>query len=173
VLLDLASHHADLLRWFLNDEVADVVARLVSEATEDDTAWLSFTMRGGVQVQSFFSFRAGRADFLEFAGERGTLRVDRHRTSLALRLSRRSRYGVRSAFVRPRWETLVWRMHRLLRPSYEPSYGLALAAFAETLRGRPPRGATLTDGVRSLETILRAEESARTGRPVAVHSGPA
>ena len=69
VLFDLASHHVDLLRWFLDDEVAKVEARLKSEVTDDDTAWLRIAMRGGAEARSFFSFRTGRADFLEFIGE--------------------------------------------------------------------------------------------------------
>ena len=84
VLLDLASHHLDLLRWFLQDEVATVAASLGSQITEQDTAQLALTMRSGVEVQSFFSFRSGLADYLEFIGERGTLRVDRHAPVLTL-----------------------------------------------------------------------------------------
>jgi myo-inositol 2-dehydrogenase/D-chiro-inositol 1-dehydrogenase len=165
VLLDLASHHLDLLRWFLNDEVTEIDAWLTAEVSEDDTAWLRLTMGRGSHVQSFFSFRAGLADFLEFIGERGTLRVDRHRTSLSLRLARRFGYGVRNAFVLPRRDVAGWRMVRLLRPSYDPSYRRALTAFVETVRGGPARGATLGDGLRNLETILAAEESARAGKP--------
>ena len=34
VMLELASHHIDLLRWLLNDEIARVEARIVSELSE-------------------------------------------------------------------------------------------------------------------------------------------
>ena len=47
VLLDLASHHIDLLRWFLNDEVAEVEAGIFSRATEHDEAWMRVTTSGG------------------------------------------------------------------------------------------------------------------------------
>jgi predicted dehydrogenase len=165
VLLDLASHHADLLRWFLGDEASEVEARIHSRATEDDEAWMRVTMRDGVVAQSYFSFLAGRADFLEFFGERGTLRLDRHRSSLSLRLARRFGYGVRSAFLMPSRETLAWRLMRPARPSYEPSYRKSLAEFVEAIRGRPSRAASIADGLRSLEIVLAAEESSRTSRP--------
>jgi predicted dehydrogenase len=168
VLLDLASHHVDLARWFLRDEVREVRARLSSETTEHDTAELLLAMRGGCTVQSFFSFRSARADWLEFLGEKGTLSVDRHTASLSLQLARRFGYGVRRTWLLPSPAVARWKLARLLRPSYESSYRRALTAFVETLGGGPPRCATLEDGVANLVTILAAEESAFTGRPVTI-----
>lgn len=159
VLFDLASHHIDLLRWFLDDEVAQVEAQLKSEVTDDDSAWLRIAMHRGAEARSFFSFRTGRADFLEFVGEKGTLRVDRHRPTLSLRLARRSGYGVRNAVVLPNRSMLAWRLVRLVRPSYESSYRRALEAFVGSINGEPARGATLSDGVKSLDVILAAEGS--------------
>jgi len=166
VLLDLASHHIDLLRWFLDDEVAEIGASLTSDVTEHDSGRLQLTMRGGAEVQGFFSFRAGLADFLEFICERGTLRVDRHRTGLTFKVRRRLGYGVRSGWITPSPAVVAWRLRRLIRPSEDPSYRRALRAFAELLAGRPGRLPSLTDGALSLRTILAAEESAHAGRPV-------
>jgi predicted dehydrogenase len=160
VLLDLASHHVDLLRWFLRDEVETVAASLGSQVTEQDTARLALTMRSGVEVQSFFSFRSGLADYLEFIGERGTLRVDRHSPVLALGFPRRFGYGVRRAWVAPTAAVMSWRLCRTVRPSYDPSYRRSLQSFVHQLLGRPSAGASLLDGVRSLEAVLSAEASA-------------
>jgi myo-inositol 2-dehydrogenase/D-chiro-inositol 1-dehydrogenase len=166
VLLDLASHHIDLLRWFLADEVATVDASLDSELSEQDSARLQLSMRGGVQVQSWFSCRTATSDALEFAGELGTLRVDRHRPGVSLRVPRRLGYGVRTARVAPPAAVAAWWLERLVRPSGEPSYRRALAAFVSVLRGegRPMPG--LIDGMRALEVVEAAEESARRGTPV-------
>jgi predicted dehydrogenase len=166
VLLDLAPHRADLLRWFLNGEAAEVEAQVHSRATEHDEAWIGITLDNGFRAQSYFSFRAGRADFLEFVGEKGTLRVDRHDPALSLKLARRFGYGVRNARVFPSRESLAWRMVRLARPSYESSYRMALTDFARTIHGEAPRGATLEDGWRSLEIVLAAEEASRQGHAV-------
>jgi len=168
VLLDLGSHHTDLLRWFLNSEAAQVEARIHSRASEEDEAWTRITMANGVVAQSYFSFCAGRADFLEFIGERGTLRVDRHHPSLSLKLARRLGYGVRAAAVFPSRESWAWRIMRLARPSYESSYRRALAGFAAAISGGTPDGAGLEDGLRSLEIVLAAEEASRRGTPIAL-----
>ncbi len=159
VLFDLASHHVDLLRWALDDEVARVDAQLASATTEDDSAWLQLSMQGGARVCSFFSFRAARADFIEFFGETGVLRVDRHQPRLSLRVARRTGYGVRSAPVRPTRALLAWRLARWVRPSYQSSYGRALAAFVKRINGEPAPVATLEDGVRSLDVVLAAQAS--------------
>jgi predicted dehydrogenase len=167
-LLDLGTHHIDLLRWLLGDEVKQVEAKLSSDFSEHDSAWLRLVMCRGVEVSSFFSFRAGRADFVEIIGEHGALRIDRHRFFPSLRLARRFGYGVRRGFVRPRLQDMEWRLRRLVRPSHEPSYHIALAAFVDLLRGGPRRGASLVDGMRALEVVLAAEEAARLGAPVSV-----
>lgn len=166
VLLDLASHHIDLLRWFLADEVATVDASLESEQSEQDSARLQLSMRGGVAVQSRFSCRSALSDALEFAGERATLRVDRHRPRLSLRVPRRFGYGVRTARMAPPAAVAAWWLERLVRPSREPSYRRALAAFVGALHGEASAVPGLTDGMRALEVVEAAEESARRGAPV-------
>lgn len=166
VLLDLFSHHADLLCWFLDDEATSVEAKIDSVSTEGDEARVRLRMSRGATAQSYFSFRAGRSDFIEFIGESGTLRVDRHRPSLDLRLARRWGYGVRGVFVPPSREVAWWRMRRLASPSYEPSYRIALKEFVKGIHGQQSRGATILDGLRSLRIVLGAEGSARTERPV-------
>lgn len=167
-LLDLASHHIDLLRWFLDEEVAEVDATCSSHDSEFDSASLRLVMRNGIETQSFFSFRAGYADVLEFQGERGTLRIDRHRARFALRVSRARGYGVRNIRAMPNRDVAAWWVRRLVRPSQDPSYHHALRAFVAQVQGGPARTASLADGWRSLEVVLAAEEAARNGSHVRV-----
>jgi predicted dehydrogenase len=140
VLLDLGSHHTDLLRWFLNAEVTHSECRLASLANEHDEAWLQLRFSNGAASASFFSFRAAQTDFFEFLGESGTLRVDRHRATLTP--------GSFSPSL------IAWRTLRRIRSTYDPSYQSALQAFVDD---QP--GATLEDGARSLEILLSAEAS--------------
>jgi predicted dehydrogenase len=125
-------------------------------------------MASGVAVQSVFRFHAGPIDRLEFLGEHGTLVVDRHRCALRLRVRRRLGYGVRSSWGSLAPALAAARLRRLVRPSEEPSFARALAAFVDRVRGREAPIATLDDGAQSLAVVLAAEESARRGAPVAV-----
>jgi predicted dehydrogenase len=164
-LLDLASHHIDLLRWYLRDEVAVVAASIASETSEHDSAGLDLMFEKGVRAQGYFSFGAGMADHLEFLGELGTLRVDRYRASIEVRRRRRFRYGLRRQWVNPALKTAAWRLYRQMRPGRDPSYARALQVFVETVNGRPNRLAALSDGLRALEVVLAAERSALAGAP--------
>jgi predicted dehydrogenase len=165
VLLDLFSHHADLLRWFLNDEMMDVRAATSSKAGDGDAARVELTTHGGVAVQGFYSFHAGYADHLEFMCEGGSLRVDRHAARLVVRVPRRG-YGLREVFVPPTPEIAAWWSRRLIRRSEDPSYFHALRAFAEPQHESSGELATMVDGVKSLRTVLAAEEAAQTNRVV-------
>lgn len=160
VLLDLASHHLDSLRWLLDDELDDVVASLSSRESEHDEARLALATRAGVDAQGFFSFRTGFADHLEFLGDRGTLRVDRFRPALQLSVRRIRRYGIGRTWTGPSAAVASWRLQRPFRRVREVSFGRSLAGFAELCRGGPRRLAALEDGRLCLEAILEAEASA-------------
>lgn len=166
VLLDLASHHIDLVQWMLADTVEKVDARISSDQTEHDTATLSLSMRGGAFVQGFFSYRSARADYLEFIGERATLRVDRHQPMFSLRASRRMGYGTRAQIVAPSVSLFASRLRRMVRPSSEPSYRRALTAFVDAIRGAPARLPDFQEAARVLDVILAAEVSTGVPAPV-------
>ncbi len=157
VLLDLASHHLDQVRWMLATEVDVVSASVLSEATEHDGARLELTTDGGAAIQSFFSFRAGPDEQMTFIGERGTLRLDRHAATLALSRKRGRGYGASHRRVAHSPALLKWRLERIWRRSADPSDHRALLAFVERVRGGRPGTATLHDGVRSLEAVVAAE----------------
>jgi predicted dehydrogenase len=165
VLIDLFSHHVDLLRWFLDTEVRDVRATIGSEASAGDTARVDLTTSGGTGFQGFYSFRAGLSDSLEFIGEDGVLRVDRHSPRLEIKVRRRG-YGLRRSFVAPTRDVSRWWMRRLVHPSEDPSYFRALVAFADPLRSSSGSLATIDDGIRSLEAVIAAESSAEQERTI-------
>lgn len=170
VLFDLASHHVDLFRWFLDDEVRTVDCTVTAKSTDVDTTVLSLTMKSGVATQSFFSFRSARADYLEFIGERGTLLLDKHRSSMSVRVSRKLGYGTRNRVVVPDAPVARWRSRRLINPSNDPSYERTLDSFIGAIHGNGGVSATLSDGTKSLEVILAAESSAMSGNRVTLES---
>ena len=167
-LLDLASHHIDLIRWFLHDEIAAVDATVVSRTTEDDTATLVLTTGGGVPVETFVSFCAGTADSLTFVGENGTIRVDRHAATAVLHTNLRRRYGLRRRWTAPTAAESLIRARRLVQRSFEPSFARSLRAFVAHVGGASVALPTLEDGASSLAVVLAAEESSRQKRLVTI-----
>ncbi len=165
VLFDLGSHHFDLVHWLLDAELEVVGAGASSELGEQDGAWVQLSTGSGVEVQSLFSFQAAHMDVVEVVGERGLLRIDRHRGALELTVRWRARYGVRPAWARPGLDVVAWRVGRLVGRGGDPSYGRALRAFVQRIGGSEIDLPTLDDGLRSLQVVLTAERLSRTGQP--------
>ncbi len=166
VLLDLASHHADLVRFTLG-EVAEVSASLRSVRGEDDTAGLRMVLTDGVVVESLFSSSAIDDDRFEVYGTSGLLAVDRYGSPELERGAAAAAYG-RGARLRRELGSALRGVRRVARGASEPSYRAALACFAASMRGAADPSPDVEDGLRSLEIVLAAEEAARTGRAIAV-----
>ena len=166
VLLDLASHHADLVRFTLG-EVAKVSASLRSVRGEDDTAGLRMVLADGVVVESLFSSSAIDDDRFEVYGTRGWLAVDRYRSSELACGAEPPTYG-RGARLRRELGSALGGLRGVVRGAGEPSYRAAFACFAAAIKGTADPSPDLEDGLRSLAIVLAAEEAARTGRTVAV-----
>jgi myo-inositol 2-dehydrogenase / D-chiro-inositol 1-dehydrogenase len=162
VLLDLASHHVDFMRWLLSVEIPAASAHVESRASEMDTAWVRWSL-GSIQAQGFYAFGCGPIDVIEVIGDDGVLVFDRVRGTVAVRTLRRRGYGM----TRPRRlagaGTIGDRMRRLVRSSHDESFALALTAFVRAVAERPTEHAqhlaTAEDGVRALEAVLLAEAS--------------
>jgi myo-inositol 2-dehydrogenase / D-chiro-inositol 1-dehydrogenase len=173
VLLDLASHHIDLFRFLFRQEVREVSAGLRSGASEDDTAWVRFTLTGGLRIDSFFSLCACDEDRIEIYGRGGKLAVDRYR-SWNVEETPPEGYPSRLEFLRSRLVSCLRSpvlRQKLRTPGSEPSYEPALRCFVSAARKGGPVSPDFEDGYRSLAVVAAAEESARTGRPVLVPGG--
>jgi predicted dehydrogenase len=171
-LLDLGSHHIDLLRWLLGTEVETVSASIRTISTEDDFASVTMTLANGAHAQSTFTLASAYADQLEILGTTGTLKIERHSASLTLSGRRKFGYGRSVTPVAILKSDIAWRARRIARPAEDPSYVRAMRSFVGHLRNEEPVLASLDDGVRSLEVILAAEESSRRGSsPLAIAPG--
>ena len=172
-LLDLASHHVDLTRFLFGKEIVAVSASLRSTRHEDDTAILQMGLADDTVVQSFFSLNALEEDCFSIYGESGKLSVDRYR-SHEVEHSAASRGSDRFAQLGSSMRMIShapYLFQKLRAPGHEPSYRIALAEFASAVRAGRRVSPDLEDGYRSLAVVLAAEESAATGKVVALSSG--
>jgi len=161
VLIDLAAHHVDLLRFLLDDPVMSVQAQVRTMITEEDTASLQGVTRSGALYQGSFSLAAPESHRFEVIGEVASAAFDRA-LDRAVRV-----IPVRGAHTRARrLERVLDAMHpgSLLRGVQpERSFARALATFVSAARGGNPVSPSLDDGAVSLQVILAAEASARDG----------
>jgi predicted dehydrogenase len=170
VLLDLASHHIDLVRFLFDQEVREVSATLRSQQSADDTALLQLRLNDGLPVQSFVSMGTVEEDRFEIYGRSGKLTIDRYR-SLAIEITdpaidfsrlRHVARGLRSLLRSP------YLPDKVLAPMRERSYQEAFSHFVAAARANRPTTPDPWDGYRSLAVIEAAEESAWTARCVSV-----
>jgi predicted dehydrogenase len=170
VLLDLASHHIDLVYFLFGANVREVLADLRSQRSEDDSAALQLRLANGLLVQMFFSSGAVDEDRLEIYGQSGKLTVDRH-LSLGIEITEPRANLSRFTLLKRGLRTLAPNAYlrgKVLAPRNEPSYQAALSHFvAAALANRPTRP-DFWDGYRSLAVIEAAEKAASTGQKVSL-----
>jgi UDP-N-acetylglucosamine 3-dehydrogenase len=77
-LLDLGSHHIDLIGYILRSEIREVYATIRSLVTEHDHTELELIMENGVHAQSSFTINSLDEDKVEVYGASGKLAVDRY-----------------------------------------------------------------------------------------------
>jgi 1,5-anhydro-D-fructose reductase (1,5-anhydro-D-mannitol-forming) len=159
VILDIVVHDADTVRFHLDEDPAEVVARsAVSGLGQgvEDSVMSVWSMPSGVMVQTHESFThpfAGTG--IEVHGSEGSI------------IAR----GVMTQ--RPVGEvTLVDRQgHHPVPFGAHDLYARSLALFADAVKGKGRPSADGVDGVKSLAVALAVREAAQQGRAVRVDYG--
>lgn len=165
-LLDLGSHHIDLLAFLLQAQVETVSCHIWSERTEDDNAALTLVFSSGVVAQTHVSLSSVEEDRIEICGRDGKLIYDRYFSE------RLQQTGLSSGQVRT--QLLVNRVmsfvpsrdlrEKLRSPMREPSFPRAIGRFANAIATGEPTSPDIAAGWRCLQVILAAEQSHREGR---------
>jgi predicted dehydrogenase len=160
VLLDLGSHHIDLLRYITEDEVTSVKAERAVSSDGAERVALEAQLSQGAVVASTFATGANDVDRIEVEGARGVLALDRYRSWVVQRDVERP-----STLSRGLRDLGGWRyaLEKRRSPWHEPSFAHALQAFVAAARGADQQGASLEDGLRSLLVIDAADCSCREG----------
>jgi len=169
-LVDLASHHLDLVPWLTGAAPVAISCTLQSSQSEDDTAALQLELESGTVAQILASIGGVENDRLEIMGDAGRIVADRYRSddlelhpaSLARVRALRASHAIK-ALASPQY----WR-RKFTDAGPEASYWRALAAFAEAaLQGRPA-SPDLLDGYRGLILVEAAMRSASEGQKVSI-----
>jgi predicted dehydrogenase len=174
VLLDLASHHLDLIRYFFDQEVSEVFAEIQSRSSEGDSAMLQMRLADGTAIQSFFSASAVEEDGFEIYGEGGKLSVNRYR-SLDVRITHSTLAGFRLKQLQQSLRSLShtpYFLKKVRAAANEPSYQTALRRFVSAAQSGEHLKPDFYDGYDNLKIIEAAERSAQTGCKVQVMGPP-
>jgi 1,5-anhydro-D-fructose reductase (1,5-anhydro-D-mannitol-forming) len=156
VVLDVNVHDADVVRFLLADEVAEVTALTanqgLAEPPIEDSAMGVMRMRGGQLVSFHDAFTVPHAETgIELHGTEGSL------------------IGHEVMSPDPIGEVFLRRVDEVEPveiPERRPIYEEAVRRFVTAVRGEGRPLATGEDGIAALAVALAVLESARTGRPV-------
>jgi myo-inositol 2-dehydrogenase / D-chiro-inositol 1-dehydrogenase len=170
VLLNLGSHHADLIPFLIGSPASRVTASLRSVRGEQDVAAVTMQLRNGVPVQSLFAMCAAAVDTIELVGVEATLVLDR------LGAGRPRLVRTETTSSRPlgaigelqRGLAVGGRAWRALRGNPEPSYRIALERFIAAAATGTNAAPDMTDGLVAALVLDAAERSAAGNGEVAV-----
>jgi myo-inositol 2-dehydrogenase/D-chiro-inositol 1-dehydrogenase len=163
-LLDLLSHHADVVRWLLATEVVSAAAQVRSVRTEDDTAAVRMKTALGVTVQTLVSTSAAEDHRFEIVGTAGRLAVD------PWRMASPERFGLSGGSGRADRLRRLTPSRLLHRPDYRAPFRGALTAFAGAVHAGRSAEPDLEDGLASLAVIEAAQRGAESGADEAVEA---
>lgn len=171
VLLDLASHHIDLIEMVTGEPIVSVSAQLQSLQSEDDSAMALFELANGLFVQASFALNSIDMDCIEIVGTEGVLSVDRHHSLRVTKSSKQQlfqraygfRRGIRESMVGTRYAAAKFRA-----PHHDPSYDYALLQFVHALQLQRQVEPTFLDGYRSLAIVLATDKAAHSGKREAI-----
>lgn len=168
VLLDLLSHHIDLIAALTGDRIASVACRLGARHAAEDEAVATLVTASGLTAQLTASYASGvHVNRLDVVGEHGHLVVDLL-DARPREVARRPGAGARVHRLRHALGAL--HPANLLRsPGHEPSFRAALAAFTEAVRTATPALPDVATGVTTMAVVEAARRSAaRAGAPESV-----
>ncbi len=173
-LVEIAMDHFDLWRYLLRSEIAELFAIAVDGRWEDEAAVVSGRMNNGVLTSAVLSERASHEIEIEISGKSGRLKVSLIRfegiefyETMTMPSSPRARLGRLAHFARE-FPRALPRMHKA--GDYRTSYRDQWIHFEDCVRNRATPLVTLADGKTSVLAVLAAEESATTGKSVALSS---
>jgi predicted dehydrogenase len=171
-LLDLASHHLDLLPWLLRSRPLAISCHLRSVHSEDDTAAVRLEMEGGVAVHILATISSVEDDRIEIYGDAGRIVIDRYRSD-RVEVHPTTLDGVRllrvSNAVRAMTGLSYWQ-RKLRGEISEASFHKALNEFSRAAREGRPAKPDLDDGLRGLSLLDAAMRSAAESRTVQIET---
>jgi len=153
-LLELGSHHFDLVRYLTGQEIT-----AIQHETSDDgvQAWSLATLAQGGRYQGFFSLDCADDERFEVYGEQGRLSLQRYASAeveVHPRSGHRLRWRRLASLLRSPLH-LGYVLNKFRSPNHEPSYLPCLRAFLAACQGVGAwSGASPGDGLAALRCSL-------------------
>ena len=161
-MADLGVHKIDLIRWFLEDNIAAATAMLGTFAKKncnvDDTAFAVLKMKSGLIGQLFagWAHNPGCDNSTTFYCEKGILRLEDH-----------PKYNVIVDFANGERQLLQMQAIQTNDDGGQTTSGV-IDAFVGAIRSGKPVPIPASDVINSLSAVIACVESSKSGKFMAV-----
>ena len=145
-LLDLATHHLDLIMSVFEVKPVSIAARIRSERTEHDSVQIKIISSTGIPITGHYALLGQEADEFTLKTAAGSRRF--------------SRYDPFSFPVFPPHEFVRYHVARWRSPWKEASFAHSLQAWIHAIEHDQPSPIPLQDGLRVMQWVDAAESSA-------------
>ena len=164
-LIEMASHHFDLWRLLLDDEIDQVTVLTGTGGDEDATVAVAATTRSGVAVSLICTQRSANVNEVMVLGTAATLRLSPYRFD-GFELQSTTQFAGDAGFRLRRLASALPSLSRT-RGAFVGSYRDEWRAFAHAVRGARPEP-DVEDGLRNVAILCAATESAASRAPARV-----
>jgi myo-inositol 2-dehydrogenase / D-chiro-inositol 1-dehydrogenase len=167
-LLEIGSHHIDLIQYLTGKAVSSVFATIRSGRTQDDQVLLQLELADGPVVQASFYTGLGNRDRLEVRGSEAGLAIDRY-LSLDVELVDNTYFLSRAEIWKRRLRSLrhlPYLLRKRSAPNQELSYLTALNSFVARISDANVPIPDFKDGYICMQVVAAAELSAQLQRAV-------
>lgn len=173
-LIEMGAHHLDLWRFVTGREVEEVAASSRSEGADDETVVVTGRLEDGVLATTLISQESANTNEVEIFGAKGSAKVSLYRFD-GLRMRARDSFD---GDLRHRFAGLVRAAATLPRVAlqarkggdYVGTYADEWRELAAAIRLDRPPETGIEEGVRGVEVMVAALESAGSGTAVPIAS---
>jgi predicted dehydrogenase len=174
-LVDKLSHHMDLWRHLLDDEVREVSAVSRSNGSDDSVVAVTGTMRGGVVATALGLDETASDNEIVIYGEAGSITLSLYRADGFVRAGRNDVPGAPrrrlTAGARGLFELAAGAIPSRKGGDFMNSYVTEWRSFLRAIETGATPDCTLEDGRRAVEIALAAAKAADERRPVELGDG--
>ena len=164
-LLDLASHHVDLLRFLSDDEIESVQA---SVWTDHESAAIQLVTRKGHHAQILVALGTTEENSIEIFGTRGKLRMSRYNSFIVERTGLAPRGALPGSIANAAAQAgaIGYGVRKLRSPGSDPSFAESISQFLVASRDGVASQPDIADGLRVAEVLDAARTSSAEGRTI-------
>jgi predicted dehydrogenase len=173
VVFEVASHHFDLWKYILGENLLEIKASSIKQGDVDRSASISAVTKSGIPITGLFSDWTADNNELEIYGDKGAIKLSLHRIDGLKQYDLTDYAGGLSTRMKEAKDVLsdIINYPKSLRlgGDFRATYFYEWKALISKIRGLESNSPALADGKDAVKTALATLESIKTSRTVTLN----